>query len=810
MRFYCICRLLALIFFVMPCLGASAQNTIHHGPVLDVKVQRGGEILSLFQVPRLLKGDLVLVKPELSSLAKGEWALLLARVSPAGNQVDSFGFDLQAIQEPASLEITADEQIPVILLAPQLRNLFGLYTSFTESADLLQQALRSDPQRFYDLQRLDQINQAISALSQGLDQVVMNRSPDQAVESAKALAIQFGVRSLDPECFKNRSVNTLCVAANIVANKDFVLPTSNDLGMVMGQKKAADLTSFLTANVRIFSEAGDFLSHKFRDQYDFAPTFGRRKGDTGNIQLYSMTRFKSGDVKTAYVYVPAWFSAPTPVLTVHDMPKACLHAGRLDVKVSGRLPVVNYWHSWEMSLFDPVTDELLAESDNISFSPERGLFQYGDVAPLSKRLTDVKARIKGKFGFENIELPAFKAALPLQGDLSKYLVGAASLISGEAGELNLATADQAACIERLLLERQGVTVARSNPESAHFLKADLSRVAPGKARLWVFLKGSEPQSVDLSILNARAVVTSIEHADLDLSLQVQGEQLERIARLQVGDILCLPQGVQEETQTQSRMSMTCPEGIKHNVQLPDWVTVHHEGNEPPAFQVRLKKTQAKPRFQLASMANALLVQPSPKALQWGLSPQELFISEDSGLSLLLGTQGGYKLARGSYTLQMRFVDDPITAQKPLSAPMMADFVHQELRTRMPMSFKGAELPSVINPLEFRIRHEPSGLEGAWSPLGRAVLMLPDVRQVSCAPEAGKLWVHGSQLDLIDRTAWETASPPDAEPAILTPCPEGLCIQLSAASESTKLAISLRWVSHRAFSVELGKRPSCPP
>lgn len=810
---------LLLIFISLGALGsrAHAEEMIHHGPVLDIQVQRGNDTLPLFHVPRLRKGDQVRVQPDMRSLAKGEWVLLLARVSPSGNQVETFGFDLNALEAPATLEITSDEQVPVILLAPQLRNLFGLYTSFSESADLLKQALLADPQRFFDLQKLDQINQAITALSQGLEQVVLNRSPEQGITAAKALAIKFGVRSIDPECFKNNSVNTQCVAANIVANKDFVLPAISELGMVMGQKKAADLTSFLTSNIRVFSEAGDFLTHKFRDQYDFAPTFGRRKGDTWKTELYALARFRNGNIKTAYVYVPAWFTGSMPGLTVDDIPPACLSGGRLEVRISGRLPVMNYWHGWDMTLRHPQTKEILAQLDDIQFVPERGVFQFGEVVVFPADMpptSEVTASIKGNFGFDGIEISTFRLALPPQGDLLQHLSGTAGLISGEAAELNLGTPQTLPCVDRLTLERQGVTLARSKSEAPNQLKVDLSQVSPGEATMWVTIKGAEPQTLLLSIQRARAHVKQIAHAELDDHLQVIGEQLERIASVQVGHLYCVPLSIPVETKSHVSLSLTCPEGIRNNARLADWVTVHHRENEPPSFQSRLKKTAAVPRFQMAKSAQALLVRPSSKALQWGLVPHEIFFSEDSGLSLLLQSVEGYALARGNYTLQLRFVDDPITSQTPITAPLMADFPHQELRTRTPLTFKGLELPSVINPLEFRVQHDSSGLQGAWSPLNRAVLMLPDLHKVSCATSAGKMWVHGTQLELLDGAAWHVQGANSFRPvgelpaSVLEPCPDGLCLVMPVVTGPHKLSVALHWVNQRTFSLDLGELPNC--
>ena len=59
------------------------------GPALDVQIERGSTRLPLSLVNRLLAGDRVLVRPEKDTLAKGDWVLLLARVSARGNQVQS-------------------------------------------------------------------------------------------------------------------------------------------------------------------------------------------------------------------------------------------------------------------------------------------------------------------------------------------------------------------------------------------------------------------------------------------------------------------------------------------------------------------------------------------------------------------------------------------------------------------------------------------------------------------------------------------------------------------------------------------------
>ena len=794
--------------------GLHAEGIIHHGPILDIQVQRGTERLPVFRVNQLQAGDKLLVKPDLRSLAKGDWVLMLGRISPAGNQVQTRAFDLSQLEGHAELEITSSEQAPVVVLAPQLRNMFGLYTSFSESNLLLKEVIQSDPQRFYDLQKVDEVNQAITALGHGLDEVVSNRSPEQAIAAAKALAFKFGVRTVDPDCFKGNTVNTQCVAINIVANKDFVLPSSSELGMLAGSKGAADLTKFLTDKLGVFSDASDFLTHKFRDQYDFAATFGRPKANSSQTELFSLARFRSGHIKTAYVYVPAWFKGPAPTLSADASNPACFTEGHLHVKVNGRLPVVNYWHAWEMTVTAPGDSETLTRLTNVSFLPERGIFQFDTTAtPWTRQPQDpaVTVHLRGRFGFDPVQLPALGMALPMTQDVSPLIEGSSSLVSGEQAQLVFNAGATAACVESMTLKTQETVWGTTLPGTPVQLALNLAQAPAGDATLQVKMKGGPAQAIALRIQQARAQINTVEHAELDEHITVTGHRLERILNLQVGQLQCMPREVMKNMTSGERLVMTCGAEVKNNASLPSTVTLQHKDNEPGAIKIKLLKTAASPRIRIAHSPNALLIRPSTKAQQWGLTPTDTLFSDDSGLSLLLQAIDGYTLVKGSYVLQLRFVDDPVTTQNPISAPLMSDFAHQELRTRAPVRFKGIDLPSVVNPLEYRVLHEQSGLFSPWAPTQRQVLMLPELTSLSCSPRSGTLWVHGSQLDLIDAaqtTRQPTTPAATLTPAVLQPCNDGLCLAVPAETGASKLAISLHWVNQRMFAVDMGPMPNC--
>ena len=819
--------------------SAMAAEMIHHGPVMDIQIQRGEELLSIFQVSRLRRGDRFLVKPDMGSLAKGDWVLLLARISPAGNQVETRRFDLSQFTDYAAIDITADDQVPALMLAPQLRNLFGLYTSFTESANFLQEVLLSDPQKFFDLQKVDQVNQAITALGQGLDQMMLTRAPEQAVTAAKELAFKFGVQTLDADCFKGNLVNTQCVAANIVASKEFSIPSNSDLSSMVGQKKAADLTGFLLANVHALSQAGDFVSHKYRDQYDFAPTFGRQKGDSRLTELFSLNRFRSGTIKTAYVYVPAWFNAPAPTLSVSHARAGCWPNGQVELSVQGRLPVAHYWHDWNLTVQDPQSHQRLAQITQVSFLPEHGLLRFDPSQVPAERWPSggvVEARLSGRFGFEFVGPLTFRLALPLRGDLRSQLQGLDRLIAGDSASLTLGTSTTAACLDSLELTAEGRTLGRSPGPQAQTLTVDLTHAAAGSATLTVRQRGVAPQSVSLTVLQHRAQIETVEHAELDTTLRVTGEHLDRIAFVQLDEHRCDPLEMREST-GRDELVLSCSGDIRVNAKLSDIVTVHHRNNEPAPQRASLLKKAAPPRLQIAATTQALLIRPSLKATRWGLTPGDRLLSDDSGLSVLLQTESGYVLPKGNFALQLRFSDDPQTAAKPIEHPLIADFNHQELRTRNPISFQGVELPSVVNPLEFRVVHYPSKVVGQWAALNRAVLLLPDLTSITCAETPDQYWIHGQHLDKIDAidalrdapsvaTTDSPAANPDLSgpvqsltppmmapirPAQLDACDNGgLCLKVSTNERQPTWRIALRWVDQRVFSVRLGDVPACRP
>ena len=798
-------KFLALIWLLAP-LAAWTQDVIHHGPVLDIQIKRGDSQLPLALVDKLRKGDRLLVRPDAETLAKGDWVLLLARVSPTGNQVVSQHFEVADLRSPAELEITADNQAPVIMLAPQLRNLFGLYTSLHESASLLNEVLRADPQRFFDLQKVDQINQAILAISQGLSKRVSGRKPQEAIQAARELAAKFGVSNLEPECIKNDAVNTECVATQIFFAKDFVLPSNGDLSAMVGNKKAVDLNSFLLSNLRMFSEASDFLSNKYRDSYDFAPTFGRRQSSSARIELFSVARFRSGNIKTAYIYVPSWFSSNAPVLSSNERAPQCFTSGTLPLQVRGKLPLVNYWHDWKIEVFDPQNNTLLGEARNILFDQESGILSFEPLAFDSQNrpmTNDVSIKLATQFGFSKVTLSTIGMRLPLidPSEISKALEGKSTLISGEKGQLKIRDANSASCVRSMEVQLPDGSEIHNDSKEQTRIDLDLSKTAPTQLTMSVQQSGTDPIAVSLRVLKPKARITRVEHAQWENYVSVIGTQLERISRIEIGPAICTLDISTPFISIVNEQTFKCEADIRDNAQLPEQVLIVHHDDEPSAQRVLLNKKPAKPRFSISSSVNnSLVISPSAKALQWHLSPTDRYLSEDSGLNVLFQAKAPYTLQHGSYMLQIRFKDDPHSDQQPINKPLIADFSHNELRTKNPINFSQSDLPSVINSLEYRIQHNTSGQASEWGNLPRSVIVLPDLQNATCSATNDSWLVSGKNLNLIDSIRIEdTDKNEDFKPAQLVSCMQGLCLKVPAPLARDSIDIRMRWVDDREFN-----------
>jgi hypothetical protein len=800
---------------VTPLYGANTAS--HSGPVIAAYVQRGAERLPIFKVDHLRVGDRLSVTTDRSGTAQGAWVLILAVASPSGNQVSTRKFDLTSASADASIDITADDQVPIIVIAPQVKTMFGLSTSFDQSASMLADAITSDPQRFVELQKIEQINLAIASLQVGLDALVVKLKAEEAVDSAKTLAGKFGVKNVEAECFKNGAVDTRCVATSIVSSRDLKLPSIVELGSMAQPFATATLPADILANVRLVAAASTFLANKYRDQYDIAPAFGQRERDSERLQLFASARFLSGDVKTAYVYVPSWFAGKQAQWSFSAKQVVCMAGGELMVQANGPLPLANYWHSWRLSLHAMGSTNALAQIDTVNFSPEKGVAGF-DVSQFSANVREhpqpLEARLTGKYGFTPVAVGPVAVAFPLAGSLQGQLLGQDSLVSGEKAIFHFADNRAGICAERMTLVAAKTELAATRVTGVGPMELDLKSAPAGPAMLELLQTGGSKLVLPVRILPRRASVTRVERYELESDFLVFGENLDRIESLRVGALTCVASSAAHAPTLAGARNFSCPLDASIYAGELAKITVVHAAQEPPPFDAVVTNLSARPHMEVVNRKNSPVALLSSKAIQWGLALNDALVTEDSGLALSLRTARGYKLGRGTYTLQIKFGDEAPDAAAPIAAPLMVDLARNELRTRSPINFQSATLPAIVNAIWFRVVHQPSGLAGDWLPLNKSVVSLPSLGSVACGA-GGKGWViSGSQLDMVEWASSDLArSQVDpnanaADVATLARCDKGLCLGIDKLGSGQRLKVKVHWIDDRLFDVSLSDPPTC--
>jgi hypothetical protein len=797
---------------------APASELSHPGPILTAYVQRGEERLPIFLVDHLHKGDKLSVTTNKAEKGDGTWLLVLATIAPITNKVDAQSFDLSEHADAAAIDITADDQVPIIVLAPQVRTMFGLHTSFSESATLIVEAIKSDPQRFVDLQKIDQIDYAVAVLASALDAVIQSQKSEQAMAAVKALAAKFGVKYIDPACFKDSAVNTKCVAISIVSSKDMTVPSSDDLWSSSGPNSSgAKIPTDISASLKVVTEASTYLVNKYGDNYDFAPSSGHRQEGGDHIQLIANARFKSGDVKTAYVYVASWFTGKQPEVAVAGKLPACLVKGELIASVKGLLPLKNYWHDWKLVLHEPGTATVAGRFNALEFKPENGEYAFdfkkgGQDLPMEGELLD--ATLEGKFGFADAIVAPFKVTVSSNDHLLDRVSGLDSLVAGEHAKLRFGGIDGNTCIEQLAVAADGKTLASSSADARSELSIDFGKIDPGPATLEIRQYGVAPQELPIVVKKRKAHIQRMVHFDLETDVTADGDNLERIDSILAGHDVChaindagaAAASTSTTTSTSTTRVFACPAEIAANANFPAQVTIRHLEQEPASFDFPVTKIGARPHMTIDGANAAIVTILSAKGLQWNLNSDDQLVTEDSGLGILLHAFGGYRLSHGPYVLQLKFADDPQTEQTPISVPLMSDLSHNELRTRTPVSFANAQLPSVVNPILYRVQHLPTGLVGDWQSLNRSVVYFPQLGSVSCGANGSGFLIHGNQLELIDwasndltRTS-STQQSDTSQNASMTRCDKGLCLGIGALGTGNKLRLKVHWIDDRLFDV----------
>jgi hypothetical protein len=729
------------------------------GPVLDVRITRGGTTLPAAEVPNLAPGDRIWLKADLPATQSVHYLLVAAFLRGSTNPPPESWFFAcktwlgKCAADGLTLDVPQDAQQVLVFLAPQTSGDFktlmgavrGRPGAFVRtSQDLNQAALdRSRLDRYLatvrrlsdaDPAKLAQVTPLLArSLAIKVDEKCLDRSPE-----LQAPCLMMGQESL---ILNDGHSTSIVEALTSGPGSDLAMEASYTPQLSYGYYSPY-IASILDI-ARIFDSFGTA-------QYQYIPALASPRGDKLELTLNAAPSFH--DPKSVLVAaLPAIEQAQLPPLHAVD-PKAiyCARRTALVLPVEGA-PLVfstNFAHDVTLSLTgaDGKSVDLPAVAD-----ATQGGYVVDTAGIGSASLGDnVQAALHGYWGFEAYAGPHFRLMNARARSWVLATGDEAALIVGRQDTVHL-RADSVSCIDSIMLKDPAgkelkVDWKSVKPDEVE-VKLPLQEAHPGALTLMVTQYGlAEPQPVPLEAFSEAGRFDGFTMHAGDAEGVLKGSRLDEVASLTLRNVTFVPGAlssrggsdelpmIAQAQDAQAVAALKAEHGVAAKVTLQDGrsvpVTASVDASRPrvsligksmqpsaPDTESNVELTDAAELPQDAFLAFSVRAQ-SPAAFAHDESVDVATGDESSSTSL--------SLANGGLTLE--------SAQVAVA-------------TLSPSKAFGA---SVFGPLKFRVNIK--GVASDWQALTNLV-RLPVLKELRCpaTPDLACQLV-GSNLYLLDSVA----------------------------------------------------------
>jgi hypothetical protein len=727
------------------------------GPILEVKVTRGGDTLPASQVPNLAPGDRVWIKVDLPESQSVQYLMVAAFLSGSTNPPpEKWFFSCKTWTDKCGsqgLNVTVPQgaQQVIVFLAPHtggdLRTLIGAVRGrpgafVRTSQDLNQAAL--------DRSRLERFLAAVHGLNEG--------DPAKLKEAAPLLARSLAIKVEDKCLDRLPELQAPCLMQgqeSLILNdghstsivEALTSGPGSDLAMEASYTPQLSYGYYSPYIASVLDVARIFESFRTA-QYQYIPALASQQGDKLALTLNAAPSFHS-PMSVMVIALPAVESAQLPPLHAVD-PKEifCVRRSTLVLPVDGAPLAFSTGYAHDLTLNvtgrDGKTIALPAQAD-----PARGGYVV-DTAALGKAALgdSIQASLKGYWGFEPYEGPIFHLINVHAKSWELAAGDEAALIVGRQDTVHL-QADSVSCVDAIMLKDPG----------GKELKVDWKTTRPDEVEIKLPLQDSTPGSMTLLVRqygdNQPDPISIHTFADVG---RMDGFSIH------AGDIIGTLKG--------SRLDEVASLSFKNNVFVPGELTSNHGVDELPmvaqdptavgalkperavAAKVTLKDGRVFPSLgnvEAPRPAVTLLgmnVQPSVSSHDSNIQlahPSEL--PQDAILTFSLRTQSPPAFAHDE-NIEVTTSDESSSATLNFNnGAMMLENSQVAVATLNPAKVFGG---AAFGPLQFRVNSK--GVVGDWQPLANLV-RLPTLKELKCpaTPElACKL--SGSNLFLIDSLA----------------------------------------------------------
>jgi hypothetical protein len=724
------------------------------GPRIEIKVTRAGKTLPIARVPNLQAGDRLWIHPDMPDSESVRFLLIPAFLRGSTNPPPENWFtkvetwNKHVREEGVVITVPTGAQQALIFLAPQTGGDFGtLRSAVRGKPGAFVRASQDLNQASLDRSRLDKYLSAVREMSGGEASALHDRS----VLLARSLNIK-----LDNDCFlKPRQQQETCLTQN---TDQLVLDDGHSQSMVAaltsgsGPDLIGQLSTTRLAGGGAYSpyvgavvDLAKMMESFHTPEYRYIPALALPHLDELNLKLNNPPSFRK-PMSVMVISLPAVEAAQLPPLRPVDANQVlCLEKPELLLAAEGA-PVVfstDFAHTMVLHVSDRAgrAVDLPATAD-----ATRGGFAIAahGISP-DKLDREVKGTLRGNWGFDSFEGPAFRLqnAHPAKWILASS--DASALVVGREDTIHFKS-DAAACVESVTLkdeQGQSLTPAWNSSKSDELdLKVSLKDESPGTITMLVKQYGSAKlEEVELRSYSEAASLDKFAINAGDSQAVLVGTRLDEVAGVEVNGIHFAPAGL-TRTNNKDELQLTTDAKDISALHVSDKLTANIALKDGRVLNIETVVDRPRPKVTLLN--KTIQTGATPSAIRLG-NPDEL--PQDGTLSFFLKAEVPETFSRAerievatteaSYTVSLSLDDGSLIAQDPQTVMAVLD----------PLKSFG---PSAFGPLRFRA--VDGNVRGDWQPLA-ALVRLPTLKEVRCPESPDQQCIlYGTNLFLIGSVA----------------------------------------------------------
>ena len=784
-------RLVSLLFAALFLLAAAtaafgdASTFDLNGPSLEVKVTRGGRTLPITEVPNLAVGDKLWIHPDFPQDQEAHYLLVAAflrgstNIPPEKWFYKSETWNRKYSADGLTITIPQGAQQVLLFLAPETGGDFKT----------LMGAVRGQPGAFVRAsQDLNQASLDRSRLDAYLDAVrkINATDPEKLKETSPLLARSLDIK-IDPDCL-NKDIDEIapCLTekeGNLILNDGHSTSivqalTGGPAGDLAFQASATPQASYGYYSPYIASvmDIARIMDSFHTAEYQYIPALAEQSRDSLSLKLNTPPSFHNPK-SVLVIALPAIEAAqPPPLHPVDENQVYCAQNTTLALPVDGAPLVFSTSYARNLTLH---LQSANGKSVDLPLKPDavRGGLSV-DTKPLAGTVvgTDVKASIRGDWGFEPFTGPA----IHLQGAHEQtWKIAEAdenALVVGRDDTLHL-EADEASCVD-------GIQFKNADGKE---IKANWKLVKPNQVEVTLPLKDAKPGAMTLVVKQAGlekpqnvAVRTFAEAGHLgsftlhagDHQGMLTGTRLDEVASLSVKGIEFRPVQVStvqgSDDLPMDAVNQKAASALQAGQTLPAIATLR----DGRTVNVTATVDASRPSVTLIDKSIQADSDVGDAATNSNIQlSDQNELPQNAMLLFSLKAQTPPRFSRDE-KIEVATEDAAYSTLLTLSSGLTLQDSHTALATLDPAKAFGS---SAFGPLQYRVVTD-NGVKGDWQPLATLV-RLPRFQSLQCnqSPDAASCTLKGSDLFLVDsisqsRQFTNPVQVPDGFPGRALPVP----------------------------------------